>query len=49
MLFLGNNWPEFLKFVDKTLIYVIDTAFNISYHHTVWDKWHKINKIKNKN
>ena len=36
-----------MKFVDK--INVFATVYPFSYIKTVWDKVHKINKIKNKN
>ena len=35
------------KYMDN--IDVFDTAFHFSYVKTVWDKWTKIDKMKNKN
>ena len=37
------------KYVDNIDTAVFHTAFHFSYVKTVWDKWTKINKIKNKN
>ena len=48
-VFLGNKWYEFMKFVDKIDVYVFDAVFHFFCAKTVWDKWNKINKTKDKN
>ena len=38
-----------MKNMEIKVIYVFDTVFYFYYAKTVWDKYNKINKIKNKN